>query len=426
MIFSMDVRRAHKGDCLLLHFGSKKDPGLVMIDGGPGDVYTPQLKPRLLEIRKKRGMDSNEPLPVDLLMVSHVDDDHIRGILDLTRDMAEQVKAPIIRVFSFWHNSFDDIIGGKPEELTAAAVAQFGAASLGGELSEDAIVDCGQDEETVVDTLKVLAGVAQGHRLRGDAEMLEFPLNPEFNGKLILASDEEVEVAEGLTFTVAGPMQHELEALHKDHQKWLKEQEKKKAAGAALAAYVDPSVPNLSSIVVLARYAGKSMLLTGDARGDKILEGLELSGLLQKDGTMHVDILKVPHHGSSNNMEKGFFERVTAGHYVFSGDGQHGNPERETIEMLFDARGDQPFEVHLTYPVSTIDEAREKDWKKEQGKEKKRAAAGHKQKLRPDWSHEEQSLETFFDGKKLAEGQVIHIVDCKEPHVIDLLDPLGY
>ena len=33
MIFSLDVRQARKGDCLLLHTGTKKSPGLVMIDG---------------------------------------------------------------------------------------------------------------------------------------------------------------------------------------------------------------------------------------------------------------------------------------------------------------------------------------------------------------------------------------------------------
>ena len=32
---------------------------------------------------------------------------------------------------------------------------------------------------------------------------------------------------------------------------------------------------------MLAEVGGKRMLLTGDARGDKILEGLELVGLLQ-------------------------------------------------------------------------------------------------------------------------------------------------
>ena len=51
MIFSLEVRRARKGDCLLLHFGSSDDPGLIMIDGGPRAVYKPHLKPRLEEIK---------------------------------------------------------------------------------------------------------------------------------------------------------------------------------------------------------------------------------------------------------------------------------------------------------------------------------------------------------------------------------------
>ena len=45
-------------------------------------------------------------------MVSHVDDDHIQGILDLTRELtADPNKQPFVRVQSLWHNSFDDIIG---------------------------------------------------------------------------------------------------------------------------------------------------------------------------------------------------------------------------------------------------------------------------------------------------------------------------
>ncbi len=56
MIFSLDVRRARKGDCLLLHYGTTGDPGLMLIDGGPSQVYTPQLKPRLAQIRAARGL----------------------------------------------------------------------------------------------------------------------------------------------------------------------------------------------------------------------------------------------------------------------------------------------------------------------------------------------------------------------------------
>ena len=32
-IFRLDVLRARKGDCLLLHYGTKTKPGLALIDG---------------------------------------------------------------------------------------------------------------------------------------------------------------------------------------------------------------------------------------------------------------------------------------------------------------------------------------------------------------------------------------------------------
>ena len=54
MVFSLDVLRAHKGDCLILHCGTKSDPRLILIDGGPADVYQPHLRPRLEQIRDAR------------------------------------------------------------------------------------------------------------------------------------------------------------------------------------------------------------------------------------------------------------------------------------------------------------------------------------------------------------------------------------
>ena len=427
MRFSLDVRKARKGDCLLLHFGSGDEPSLAVIDGGPSNVYAPHLKPRLLAIREARGLEEGDPLPIDLMMVSHVDDDHINGILDFTRDLKAHAGAPSMRVATLWHNTFDDIIGNTPDALTAAVTAQFGAASLGGELPEDATVETDQEEEVVVSTLKVLASIEQGHRLRGEAETLGIALNAEFDGKLILAGREELAMGGDLTFTIAGPMKPELLELQKKHDEWLKEQQKKpKPAGAALAAYVDKSVPNLSSIVVLARSGGKTILLTGDARGDKILKGLESVGALEPGGSMHVDVLKVPHHGSSNNVARDFFERITADHYVLSGDGEHGNPERETFEMLFDARGSDPFEIHLTYEIDAIDALRKEDWEKEQAKEKGRKAKGGAKSPRPDWSSARNGLKALFAPGRLAAGQKLRIVDESAPHVIDLLDPLEF
>lgn len=431
MIFSLDVRRARKGDCMLLHFGTRADPRLAMIDGGPRDVYLPQLRPRLVTIRDARRLGATQQLPVDVLMVSHVDDDHIQGILDLTRELtADPNKPRLVQVQSLWHNSFDEIIGNDPAELTASVSAQFGAASLSGGLPAGASIDLGpgaseEEEETATDTLLVLASIAQGYRLRGDADALGWGRNLEHDGKLVIAARKPIDLGGGLKLTVVGPMLEEIQELQKKHDEWL-EKKKGKSPQAALAAYADESVANLSSIVVLAECGGRRILLTGDARGDRILQGLEKVGLLKKGGAMHVDVLKVPHHGSSNNLEEDFFERISADHYVFSGDGEHGNPERESLEMLFRARGKKPLTIHLTYPVADIDKGRKADWQMQQAKERKKKTKGGKRaKVRPNWSPAKHGLAALLKAK-LAKGQKLRIVDKAKPHVIDLGDPLGY
>jgi hypothetical protein len=424
MIFSVDVRRAHKGDCLLLHFGTEEDPGLILIDGGPADVYKPQLRPRLEEIRQMRHLSADAPLRVDLLMVSHVDDDHIHGILDLTAGMRDGT-APALQVMSFWHNSFDNIVANDTTELTANFKQHVVAAGDTGTLPKDATIDADDpnlDEEAIVSSLKVLASIAQGARLRLDTEALNFELNPEFDGKLIFASAERgpIHMGKGLTLTVVGPMLPEIKALQTAHRKWLEDLTKQgKSPEEALAAYVDKSVPNLSSVVVLAEVDDKKVLLTGDARGDKILAGLEFVGAMERNGKLDVELLKVPHHGSANNLGEDFFERITAKHYVFSGDGEHGNPEREALQMLVDARGEHGYTVHLTYPIEIIDRGRKEDREIAQAKEKKKA-----KEVRENWSEDKHSLKAFFaTHKNLAKN--VKVVPGNKPHVINLGDPIG-
>lgn len=434
MIFSLDVRRARKGDCLLLHFGTVAEPGLVIIDGGPSSVFKPHLKPRIDAIRAARGLSAAESLPVDLMMVSHVDDDHIRGLLDLTKAEVEALDAQrplLLNVQDLWHNSFDEIIDNSPAELTASLVQQFGAAAASGSAAlpdaalREVELKAKLGSSAVRDGLAVLASVLQGFRLQRDADRLGIPINDAFDGKLVLAKKTKVKVGDSLKMTVAGPMRAEVIELQKEHDKWLKALKKAgKTPAEALAAYLDKSPANLSSLVILAAVQGKRILLTGDARGDKILEGLEKVGLLKPGKTMRVDVLKVPHHGSANNLDDDFFERIIADHYVFSGNGEHGNPERESVEMLFEARGSDPFTVHLTYPVADIDVARKADWEKEQKREKAKKAKKPSTRVRPNWSAKKHALASFFaDG--LSPGQEVRIVPATKPHVIDLLDPLN-
>jgi len=404
MFFTLDVRRARKGDCLILHYGSPEDPGLALIDGGPPSVYQPHLKPRLAEIRKIRGLDPDAPLPVDMLMVSHIDDDHICGVLELTKELVEakQSQEPLpLKIKGVWHNTFDDIIGNNPKELMASVTSSFGAASLSGDVDVEGLNP---------DAAKVLASVDQGFRLRDDSKVLGLRINPQLKGQLVLAKAKakKVDMGKGLSLTVVGPMNDEVKALQKAHDDFLKKKKTKKGE-ASLAAFTDTSVPNLSSLVVLAEVGKKRILFTGDARGDKVLEGLELVGLLKKDGKskIKVDVLKCPHHGSDRNIDPIFFRRIPADHYIFSGNGQHGNPERATLQMLLDERGDEEFTIHLTYPIPDIDVERKAEAKKH-GK---------------SFSPKKEGLVAFFaENPKFAKK--VSIVDEKKPHLINLLDKM--
>ncbi len=113
----------------------------------------------------------------------------------------------------------------------------------------------------------------------------------------------------------------------------------------------DRSVFNLSSIIVLAERGGKTMLLTGDGRCDDILDGLVSAGKLPAGGKLHVNLLKLPHHGSARNITPAFFQTITADHYVISANGRDDNPDEPTLRVLTEARkkvGAGPAEIHLT------------------------------------------------------------------------------
>jgi len=427
-VFSLEVLRACHGDCLLLHYGTKTKPGLALIDGGPDNVYEPFLRPRLEELRGERGLSEDDELPVDLLMLSHIDEDHVFGLLELTRELIaaeDRQKPKLVRVFDLWHNTFDDLIENDTDELIGAVEQTFGPASVSGNLAADALAELADsDTPAVVDTVMVIASIPQGRELRSNCEKLSVERNVEFDGKLIVAEADSnpIDMGKGLTFTLVGPMLPDVKKLQTEHRAWLKEHPEvvERATASVLAAYSDDSKPNLSSIVVLAEVNGKTILLTGDARGDKILKGLELVGLVPEGGSIGVDVLKCPHHGSSRNVELDFFQRIIADHYVFSGNGVFGNPERATLELLAEARGDDDYTIHLTYPVDEIDVARKADWESQRAIELEKHHTNPAQNVRPKWSKAKHSLAAFLDDNPDVNDRVV-IVEEGVPHTIDLL-----
>jgi hypothetical protein len=237
-----------------------------------------------------------------------------------------------------WFNAFEDVHGVAHPTVVAAA-----AASLGGPPLQ------GLDDMTQA----VVASVPQGNRLRGYATQLAIPFNQGAGGPLVLSAEtgqQRVPIASGLTFTILAPTRTQLDRLE---QEWAKAKATHPVDPAAQTAdYLNNTVPNMSSIVVVAEaaipgQASKRMLLTGDARGDIILEALNAAGL-SNNSRSHFDLLKVQHHGSNHSTTQEFFERVTADRYVISGNGLHGNPHPDALRWLSAARHGESFEAYLT------------------------------------------------------------------------------
>jgi hypothetical protein len=81
------------------------------------------------------------------------------------------------------------------------------------------------------------------------------------------------------------------------------------------------------------------LLMTGYAHANEILKGLRVHGFLPEEGgALHVDILKLQHHGAEANIDEAFCRIVTADHYVFSGNGTHENPELAVINAVVSLR----------------------------------------------------------------------------------------
>ncbi len=325
--------KAKYGDAMIL----TANGATVLIDGGPPGVFNKYLSKHIAKL-DQGGID---PPEIDLMMVSHIDSDHIAGILDLTGDMieAEEDEArPPAKIHRAWLNSFSDTLVKNDLETKPAAAAS--AASVADAFDDD------DDLANAIDghTKMVLSSVNQGRNLRRDLKALSIPINAMFANKMAIAGAADPWEKGDLKITVIGPTQKEVDRLKARWAKDLKKILAKEADKKAAAQSMDGSVFNLSSIVCIAEAGGKTILLTGDARGDTMQTWLEDRG-----GPFEFDVFKLPHHGSDRNVTKPMFEKIKAKHYLVSGDGKHGNPEPAMFDMLFKARGDEDYTIHMTY-----------------------------------------------------------------------------
>jgi beta-lactamase superfamily II metal-dependent hydrolase len=326
----LNVIQAAYGDCMILVSGSSSQPAnkiyYFLIDGGPASTYNASLKQELQKIKKKRGK-------LDLLVVSHVDNDHINGLLQMMEELQVQRKnneEETIEVKALWYNAFSQTIGkgnnieGRLNDVLVGTRANFPHARIM--------------------TRAVVKGLREGHDLNQDSQNLSIPINPHFNHKPIIIGYGSTDVKIGdINLQIVGPTKKNLDELKKKWLDWLEKYEQilTKRADYRLVVQADKSIPNLSSIMFIAEEDGKKILFTGDGLGEHLVYGLKQSKALDSTGAIHVDVLKVPHHGSERNVTAEFFKVITADKYVISANGRDDNPSLTTLRWIAETAKEQ-------------------------------------------------------------------------------------
>jgi hypothetical protein len=339
------------GDCLMVEARAAGWTRRILIDGGPPGTYQAVLRPALEGIAGAGGR-------IDVAVVSHIDNDHISGMLDLFDDLRARQQRPttpaLPAIDRLWHNSFATAVGDAGLEPAVRAVLHD-ATGLAAAMPALGMV---------------LRGVGEGDALRADALALHIGSLPFTDGRL-LADGGRGTMFDGLAVTVVGPSAAILDRLRTEWLSWLaahrgagarREAGTAAAAGPAQVAAVaaDGSVPNLSSIALLVELGRRSVLLTGDARADQVLEGMGEAGVLDPAGRRHVSILKMPHHGSIRNVSPEFLAAVTADSYVISADGRYGNPDYETLVLVVETarQAGRRIELAMTNDTPSSDRLR--------------------------------------------------------------------
>lgn len=289
------------------------------MDTGPDECW-PMLQERLARIPP----DADGKRHVDLVVISHIDHDHIGAAGPLFSDRALNLH-------------FGDVWFNAPPPKAPTSVAR---------------------------------GVVEGQSLAMLLGALDRPLpwNAAFGGEHIVtpATDLFLELPAPPgqpKITLLSPVRRHLSRLFRVWDRELEALHRKEAAEAAdpppmargvpspdpqaLAAKVTPldrAPANGSSIAFLLEHDGASLLLAADAYASVLVPALEsLARHREVPGALTLDAFKLSHHGSRANVTSALFKAVQATHYIVSTNGaMFDHPDDEAISRVIVHGGHRP------------------------------------------------------------------------------------
>lgn len=320
------ILKAFNGDSILISFKEGQKSRNILIDGGMSATYVKkgrndkleygELKSTIDEIRER-----NEK--IDLLVLTHVDDDHIGGILK----WFEKDKDAYKLVGKVWFNSgrliseyFDEkeieenllII---PDESTLTSIRQ-------GVKFEDYIQTNGIWDRRVLIAL----------------EYFEY-LGIKF--KFLSPSPDKLKLLLG-KWEKEAPASLDTSAEKNDYSLTLKEHIEKDNFKE------DTAVHNGSSISFIMTYQNKNFVFLGDAFPSVVTNSLQEFGY-SKEKPVTAELLKISHHGSKANNNIEMLELIKTSKYIVSTNGdKHSHPNKQFLARL--ASINNNCEVFFNYP----------------------------------------------------------------------------
>lgn len=257
-----------KGDCIHIRFEDETGAYNIIIDSGPASAHA-KFRDLINKIR-------NAGEAVDLLCLTHIDDDHIGGATKVLSEIGFDFG--IIK--RAWLNCESAGEGYSVQE-TAHAVAEMSV-------------------PTMLDLQRYLLE----HNIPVESDIVK--------GYTLIVGTMEIFVLTPLLVN------------HQIYQNYLKEKLQKVSMSAD-----DQSKTNGDSISLLLCFHGRNYLFAGDIHADELTKAIA-----QTDKCRLLYSAQLPHHGSHRNLTEELLQQLNTTRLLISSYGNTNRPSEETIRIL--------------------------------------------------------------------------------------------
>jgi len=293
---------------LLLEYGDNARTRRILIDGGRAGTY-PDIAPTLNTLARENNR-------LDLLVVTHVDQDHILGVLGLFNDGARPIGFDDV-----WFNGYDQLVDSEFESFGPIDGELLTSALLNQQIPwnrafKGKAVELGRPFEWFDDDSAIALLSPDRAQLSDLIETWERECSRE---GLIPGRNPEEPPPRG--FEAFGRI--DIEAL----------------AGSRFEA--DTSKTNRTSIGFLFEYDDVRLMFTGDGDDHRLVDSVRPLAEAE-GGRLRLDALKVSHHGSRKNLSKDLLDLIDCKRYLISTNGKrHGHPDPVAIARILKYGGPQ-------------------------------------------------------------------------------------